>query len=145
MIRKNKTNLIKVISASLIVIIFILFMNDGFYNSLKALFVENSKLYVEITAYGKAKAGIPQRFFVIQDKPEVGALVDSQWQAVEDEKLSEMPCPEEETIIAYEKLSPEISEFSRKYQGENLVLNQGTDLEFFITKIEGRESCQISS
>lgn len=143
--RKNKANLIKLASAGLIVIIFGLFMNDGFYNSWRALFVENSKLYTEITAYGKAKTGISQRYFVIQNRPEVGTLVDSQWKLINEAELSEIPCSEGETMIAYEEPSPAIETISRQHQGEDLVLNQGTELEFFITKIKGRESCQIKS
>ena len=139
---KSKGNLLKILTSIVVLIAFFSFLNDTAYNSFKRLLVKNSKLYTEMVAYGKSK-GNTEKFFIIQDKPYVSSLVERELKILPEEKLNDLGCSEQETYLIFEEETKDILDYATKYQAEILVLNSGTDIQFYVLKVLGRESCQI--
>lgn len=144
--RGNKTkNLVKFLVAALVLVILWAFFNDSTYNTIKKGFVKNADKYLEMYAYTKSKPSFTDKYFIVQGNEAAKSFFKKEVNVVDEGGLNSVKCSGSETVLLYEKPSRKISDFVRGKGGEELVLNRGTDIEFYIAKIKvSAESCNAN-
>lgn len=143
---KNKTakNLVKFLLAVMVLIFLWVFFNDSTYNVIKKKFVKNADKYTEMYAYTKSKPAFLEKYFIVQDNKQAESFFRKEVKTVGEKDIGDISCSKEEIILLYEKPSTNISEFVQKKGGEELMLNKGTDIEFYAAKIKNTtESCNV--
>jgi hypothetical protein len=95
-------------------------------------------------AYTKSKPVFFDKYFIIQENKEAKSFFKKEVNVVEEKDIENISCSNDEIIILFEKPSQMISDYIQKKGGEEMVLNQGTDIEFHAVKIENTtESCNV--
>jgi len=143
---QNKTikNLVKFFTAILVLILMWSFFNDSTYNLFKRHFVKNADKYIEMYAYTKSKPAFTEKYFVLQGNDKAKSFFRDEVSFTDEENLEKIKCSKDELILIYEKPSTKVNDFIQKKGGEELVLNKGTDIEFYVAKIQGSpESCKV--
>lgn len=142
--QNNLKNIAKFFLAVIVLIALYIFFNDSTYNIIKKQFVKNAEKYTEMYAYSKSKPTTNEKYFIIQDNETAKSFFRKEVKVTNENDLNNIPCSKEETILLYEKPSQKISDFIRKKSGEEIVLNKGTEIEFYAAKIkQSAESCNI--
>jgi len=140
--QNKRKNPAKFLLAVMVLIALWAFFNDSTYNIIKKQFVKNTDKYTEMYAYTKSKPTFFEKYFIVQDNEAAKSFLRKEVKFVEEKDIENISCSNEETVILYEKPSLKISEFVQKKGGEELVLNKGTDIEFYAAKIKkSAESC----
>lgn len=138
-------NLAKFLAAVLVLVILWAFFNDSTYNLIKKGLVKNADKYIEMYAYTKSKPSFTDKYFIVQGNDTAKSFFKKEINIVSESDLDSVKCSEGETILIYEKPSQKINEFVKGKGGEELTLNKGTDIEFYIAKIKGStESCNVN-
>lgn len=137
-------NLAKFLVAIMVLMFLYAFFNDSTYNLIKKKFVHNADKYTEMYAYSKSKPAFFEKYFVIQGNETAKSFFKKEIKMTKEDDLNNIPCSKEETILIYEKPSQKISDFIQKKDGEEMALNKGTDIEFYVAKIKkSTESCNV--
>lgn len=141
---KKIKNLVKFLLAVMVLILIWAFFNDSTYNVVKRQFVKNADKYIEMYAYIKSKPAFNEKYFIVQNNKQAESFLRKEAKAVEEKNIDSISCSKDETILLYEKPSQKISEYIQKKGGEELMLNKGTDIEFYAAKVKGStESCNV--
>ncbi|MEK7447536.1 MAG: hypothetical protein AAB632_01950 [Patescibacteria group bacterium] len=143
--KQNKIkNLVKFLVAIMVLILLWAFFNDSTYNIVKKEFVKNADKYTEMYAYTKSKPAFNEKYFIVQENKQAESFFRKEVKAIDEGDIDNISCSKDEIIILYEKPSQKISEYIQKKEGEALVLNKGTDIEFYAAKVKGStESCSL--
>jgi len=137
-------NLVKFLVAVLVLVLLWAFFNDSTYNLLKKKLVKNSDRYMEMYAYTKSKPAFMQKYFILQGNDAAKTFFKKEVAFTDESSLDKIQCSDEEILLIYEKPSQKISEFVKKREGEEIIFNQGTNIEFFIAKVRStKESCSV--
>lgn len=143
---KNKKikNAVKFCLAVFILFSLWVFFNDSTYNLIKKQFVKNSDKYTEMYAYSKSRPSFLDKYFIVQGNAVAESFFKKEVNIVNGDDLSSIKCSNEEIVLLYEKPDTKISDFIKKMKGEELTLNKGTNIEFYVGKIKSLgKSCNI--
>lgn len=141
---KKLKDIAKLFLAIVVLIALYVFFNDSTYNIVKKPFVRNAEKYTEMYAYTKSKPAFYEKYFVLQGNDTAKTFFRKEVRVTNENDLSSIPCSKEETILIYEKPNEKITEFVQKKGGEEMALNQGTEIEFYVARIKkSAESCNV--
>lgn len=140
---KNPRNLFKFILAILVLVSLVIFLNDSTYNVIKKYFVKNSDKYLEMYAYTKSRSNT-EKYFIIQENSSAKSFFGKDVKTIEEKDIKNINCSNSDIILVYEKKSGVIGDFLKKREGQEIVLNRGTSIEFYSSKIsKSLESCKV--
>lgn len=141
---KNPKNLFKFSLALLVLVVTVILLNSSTYNIIKKHFVKNSDKYLEMYAYTKSKPNKTEKYFIIQGNKSAESFFGKEVKAVEENNLGSINCSNAEIVLVYERPSDTIKKFVNKRQGEEIILNRGTNIEFQAAKIKNTsQSCKV--
>jgi len=130
--------------AVLVLFVLWLFINDSTYNLIKGYFVKNSDKYTEMYAYAKSRPGSSEKYFVVQGNEEAKSFFRNEAAIISEDSLGNIKCSGSDTYLIYEKPSDAINKLSKEKGGEELSLNKGMDIEFYVIKFKGNaDSCNL--
>ncbi len=137
-------NLVKLFLAFLVLILVFVFFNDSAYNLIKQKLIKNGDKYAEIYAYAKSKPDSENKYFILQGNDLSKIFLKNEVKTIDENHLSNINCSQGETLLIYEKPSQKIDAFVKKENGNEVILNQGTKIEFFAANIKGSPgSCKV--
>lgn len=136
-------DLSKLLFAILVLVMLWALFNDSTYNAIKRLLIKNGDKYTEMYAYSNSKPAYMDKYFIKQGNESAKSFFEDSVNVIDEDALSNVKCSKEDIVLVYEKRSDKVSAYIKGKNGEELKINPGTNIEFYVGIIKSPGSCEV--